>query len=97
MANLNPETRSDYRDHPEPKLRTRDLLIWMVEYDAESYTSRDIASHFRIEVADSASRLAGLKKWGCMRVIKKGRGNQPSFWEVTDWGLKMAEKWKVGR
>ena len=94
MSNPNPKLRNDYRDYiKNPKLRTRDVLIWIDKQGGVDITSRKIAAKFNLEVAEGASRLEGLRKWGCMHIIHRGRGNQPFIWEITAWGKKMAKKW----
>ena len=70
MANPNPATRSDYRDHlKNPKLRTRDVLIWIWEENMQLVTSRQVAEKFELGVAEAAARLGGLGKWGCLKKV----------------------------
>lgn len=93
MANPKPAQTSDYRDHIDnPRVRSRDILIW-IEKRNRDVTSAAVANHFGFGVAEGAARLSGLKKWGCMCIITRGKGNQPNIWEITPWGVKMAEKW----
>lgn len=94
MANPNPKLRNDYRDYADnPKVRTRDILMWIYDKGG-NITSRMVAEKFEFGVAEGAARLSGLKKWGCMKIVERGKGSQSFIWNITLWGEKMAKKWK---
>lgn len=94
MANSNPVKKKDYRDVKNPRLRTRDVLIWIHEEDLEEVTGNDISEQFSLLPSEGTSRLMTLNKWGCLRLIERGRSHISSTYEITDWGLKMAERWR---
>lgn len=92
MSNREPKQTSSYKDHPEPALWTRDVLIWIA--DGGDITSPEIADQFNIQVADASKRLSMLMKWGCLKRVKSGRR---FIYSITEWGRKMAEKWREGK
>jgi hypothetical protein len=96
MTNPNPVRKSDYRDIKDPKLPSRKVLIWMIDNDSafEYYTSRDLTEQFGCIISVSATKLYHLRRWGCIRIDKRGRGNQPHQYIITEWGRKMAAKWR---
>ncbi|MFH1398988.1 MAG: hypothetical protein ABIG95_02665 [Candidatus Woesearchaeota archaeon] len=95
MANPNPTRRGDPRKIEHPHLRTRDVLIWIYDERLSEVIGTDVAEQFDLKwSAEGHSRLATLKKWGCLRIKERGRGRNPYVYETTAWGEKMAKKWK---
>lgn len=97
MTNPNPIGKQDYRTVKNPKLTSREVLIWMVnnENSFESFISREVSEGLGCKLSAASVRLAALKKWGCLKMIVKGKGNQPHQYIITEWGHKMSEKWRT--
>lgn len=95
MANPNPAKKRDYRSIEHPYLKTRDVLIWIHDEMLLEVTGSFVAERFNLKwKAEGHSRLATLKKWGCLKIKERGRGSNPYIYEITAWGKKMAKKWK---
>lgn len=95
MANLDPEKKSDYRDVTNPKVRSRDILIWMVNEGRATFTAPEVADEFCISKADAAARLLRLKGWHCLQILIRGKGNTAHQYRVTDWGHDCARRWQI--
>jgi len=96
MTNPNPIGKQDYRTVKDPKLTSKQVLFWIIdnEKDFESFISREVSAGLGCKLSAASVRLAALKRWGCLRIIKKGKGNQPHQYTITEWGHKMNNKWR---
>ncbi len=80
----------DYRTIDNPRLSMRQVIIY-INNDMPKFSSKDIERKFNIHIAEACTKIAFLKKYGCVRIVEKGK---PRIYEITDWGKKMAKKWE---
>ena len=85
---------NDYREIKAAKVWTKDILVRMVQDHKDGFTTRLISEEFATTMKDAQMRVSRLLKWGCIRA--RSRAVKPITWILTNWGLKMAEKWKDG-
>lgn len=82
----------DYRTVDNPKLLSRDVLVWICENSPDSITSNQVSKEFGISLQEACTRLSILRKYGCLKIYSKKA--RPMVYYVTKWGLKCAERWK---
>ncbi len=95
--NPNPTKQSDYRTIDNPKLRTRNVLVWLNNHFADGglFTADVVSKHFGIPHADAARRMSRLKSWGCIKFFRRGKGAVPHLWQISAWGIKCAKRWAI--
>lgn len=98
MTNKNPVNKRDFHSVKNPKFSVRDVLIWIADTCPSEVTSRMVVEHFWPNdqvrrLAECSSKLIMLQKWQCLSVRSAGFKHRGKVYEITDWGLKMAEKW----
>lgn len=96
MANLSPKNpqKRDYRTIKDPEWSARRVLLFIHDSKQSSITSRLIADSLECSLATACMKLSALKKWGCIKMIEKGSGKKPSIYIITEWGIKMTNKWR---
>ena len=71
-----------------PKVKTRDILIWLVDQKSETFTNSGIMEQFDINHLDANVRIHRLKKWECVSNIERG------MWRITSHGYRIVTNWK---
>lgn len=79
----------DYRTIKNPKLTCREVLSY-INNSKQMFNSKNIEDEFKIPLAEACTKIAFLRRWGCIKIFEKGK---PRIYVITDWGKKMADKW----
>ncbi len=88
-----PGARS-YTEITEPNLRIRDMLTGIRDHhgrDSEGFTAHNLTEEFGITIYDACNRIARLRQYGCIKLLKK---TKPRSYILTEWGIACASRWK---
>lgn len=83
-------TPRDYRDYPNPRLFSYEILIELIKRKINEFTSTEVADLFKIKPAEACTRITVLKRYGCVKVILPK--TYPAVYQITNWGVKYAKK-----
>ena len=92
-----------YRKLENPKMRVQDVLVTLANEFQGTFCSADVADRCNINMNDAMQRLNRLKMYGTIKRVKAtddkdtgkaGVGRPFVMFIVTDWGRKIADKYK---
>lgn len=77
----------------EPRLRTRDVLVWLYRTKPDRFTVKDIVSEYDISRGEAQRRVNYMRfGWGAVKPVGKikahRRGRREIEYALTRWGLQ---------
>jgi predicted transcriptional regulator len=84
----------DWTDGKPPRVRTRDVAIWLWKTSPERFTVDEIAKHYEIARGDAHRRVQYMLVYGIAKRLGEIEANRPGrrrvAYTLTDWGKKYA-------
>lgn len=79
-----------YKDYPDPKLYSYEILIKVKELNIPQFTSSEVADMFGICRAEACTRINVLKRYNLIKRVDPDV--YPAVYEMTKWGHKYIDK-----
>ncbi len=84
----------NWTDGEEPRLRTKDVVIWLWKTAPDRFTVDEIAKHFEVARGDAYRRVQYMMVYGMARRLGEieahRAGRRRMAYSLTAWGRKYA-------